>query len=49
MSKYSLDLTDELINEFIEEYKHMWVEPEQYPRVFEFMLRSFLYQKGLLT
>lgn len=45
----SLELTDDLINEFIEEYKHVWVDPEQYPKAFGFMLRSFLYQKGLLS
>ncbi len=48
MSKYSLELTDELINEFVEQHKDKWVDPDQYPRVFEYMLRIFLYEKGLL-
>lgn len=49
MLKTSLVLTDELIDEFVEAHKHRWVDPEQYPRVFEFMLRTFLYEKGLLN
>lgn len=49
MLKISLELTDDLINEFVEANQHRWVDPEQYPRVFEFMLRTFLYEKGLLN
>jgi len=48
MLKTSLELTDDLINEFVEANKHQWVNPDQYPATFEYMLRVFLYQKGLL-
>lgn len=45
----SLELTDELIEEFVEENKERWVDPDQYPAVFAFRLRSFLFRKGLLN
>lgn len=48
MLKPSLELTDELITEFIEENKHLMVDPDHYPAVFQFMIKSFLYQKGML-
>lgn len=40
---------DELITEFIEENKHQMVDPDQYPAMFQFMVKSFLYRKGLLN
>lgn len=49
MLKTSLELTDDLINEFVEMNKHRWIDPEQYPRVFMFMMMTFLHEKGLLT
>jgi uncharacterized protein (DUF2267 family) len=45
----SLVLTDELINEFVEENKDKWVDPDQYPAIFTFRLKSFLFRKGLLN
>lgn len=48
MSTDSSESNDELIREFIEKNKELMVDPEQYPRVFMHMVRTFLYQKGLL-
>ena len=42
-------VTDDTLKEFIEEYKDLIVDPTHYPRIFEFMLKSFLYQKGYLV
>lgn len=44
----SLELTDELINEFIEEHKDQWIDPDHYPVIFKFRVKSFLFRKGLL-
>lgn len=49
MLKTSLELTDELIEEFVTSNKHQMVDPEQYPRVFLHTLKMFLYEKGLLN
>lgn len=49
MSERCLDLTDELIQEFVDENKEKMVDPDQYPSVFTFMLKTFLYRKGLLN
>ena len=49
MSERYLELTDELIEEFLEEYKDRMVNPDQYPKIFAHMLRAFLYHKGLLN
>ena len=42
----SLELTDELVNEFVEKYKDNWVDPEQYPNIFGFRLKTFMYVKS---
>lgn len=45
----ALEPNDELIAEFIEENKHQMVDPDQHPAVFKFMMKSFMYRKGLLN
>lgn len=37
------DLTDELWQEFSERYKGRIPNPEQYPRQYEFLVKSFLH------
>lgn len=48
MSADSSESNDELIKEFIEQNKDLMVDPERYPITFRFMIKTFLYQKGLL-
>lgn len=48
MSADSSGSNDELIREFIEKNKEFMVDPDQYPRVFMHLIRTFLYEKGLL-
>jgi hemoglobin-like flavoprotein len=38
-----IESSDELITEFIEKHKEVLVDPEQYPKVFEFQLKMFIY------
>jgi hypothetical protein len=49
MSERYLELTDELIEEFVQQNKHQMVNPDHYPKVFMHTMRMFLYQKGLLN
>lgn len=48
MSENSLILTDELFNEFMEETRGNLPDPEQYSKIFQFILTTFLWSKGLL-
>lgn len=48
MSADSSGSNDDLIREFIEKNKEFMVDPEQYPRVFTHLIKTFLYEKGLL-
>jgi hypothetical protein len=49
MLEPSSELTDDLVAEFIEDNKDQMVDPDQYPAVFKFMIKSFMYRKGLLN